>query len=372
MKGWMVLLFMVFSLSLHGQTGPTGPLAPTAMPFLEIAPDALSAAKGETGAATDADVYALYWNVGKLSYMPGNYGIGVSYVPWLSTIKSGISTNTVSAYRTLDKVATLGIALSYFSLGKVGIADEVGNSLGAYSPNEFSLALAYSRRLSEHGSLGFTAKFLHSDLTQGNTLITSPSDIAVDIGYYSNTALQNESSLSYGIAVNNIGPKLGGAIAGGSRYLPTMLHIGAQYHVQGYQKGINVSLETAKKLVPTLPVYQKDANGNNTSTILAGRNPNQSVPSALISSFYDAPGGFGEQLKQWIWGLGVEVEFRDQLFLRTGYHYENPYLGDQRYITAGAGIHVDTFHLDLSYLFPTTSTSTYKDTFHLSLGFVIP
>jgi len=370
MKGILFLLFLGIPVYLWGQNSP---LATTALPFLEIAPDPLSSAKGENGVATDADVYSLYWNVGKLSYMPGSYGIGISYVPGLTTLsKSGISTNTLSAYRTLDSKATLGLSLSYFSLGKVGISDIVGNSLGSYTPNEFSLALAYSRRLSEHGSLGFSVKYLHSDLTQSTSVVSSPSDFAVDMGYYSNTSFRNESSFSYGISVSNIGPKLGGEAVGGANYLPATLRLGAQLHLNGYQKGINFSIETDKKLVPTLPIYQKDAQGNNTTIILAGKDPNQSVASALISSFYDAPGGFKEELKQLVWGFGVEFEFRDKLFFRTGYHYENPYLGDQRYITAGAGIHIDTFHLDLSYLFPTAATSPYKDEFRLSLGFVIP
>jgi hypothetical protein len=368
-KSLILYFFLLLSFSAFGQNGP---LAPTALPFLEISPDAVSSSKGETGAATDADVYAMFWNVGKLSFLPGSYGINISYVPWLASIKSGISINTVSAYRTLDKVATLGISLSYFSLGKVGIADEVGNSLGSYSPNEFSLALAYSRRLAEHGSLGFTAKFLHSDLTQGSAIVTSPSDFAVDIGYYANFSTPDESSLSYGISINNIGPKLGGATVGGSEYLPTTLHLGAQYHLNGYKKGLNFSWETTKKLVPTLPIYQKDINGNNTSTILSGRDPNQSISSAIISSFYDAPGGFSQQFKQLTWGFGLEYEFKEKLYLRTGYHYENPYFSDKRYITAGAGINVETFHLDLSYLFPTSSINPYKDTFHISLRFIIP
>jgi len=368
-KCFILVLALFFNLSLFGQTGP---IAPTALPFLGITPDAVSGALGETGVASEPDVFSMYWNVGKLSYLPGSYGIGFSYVPWLAAIKSGISTSNVSGYRTLNQSSTLGISLSYFSIGKVGLSDEVGNSLGTYSPNEFALSVAYSRRLSENGSLGMTAKYLHSDLTSGTASLSAASGFAVDIGYYSSNELSTENTFSYGISINNIGPKISGPIAGTNQYLPTTLRIGTAFHLQEYLNSLNITLETSKLLVPTLPIYKKDAHGNNTTQILSGRDPNESVPSAIISSFYDAPGGFKEQIKQFILGAGLEYSFRDKLYLRAGYHYKNPYLGDRRYFTAGFGFKLDTFYSDFSYLIPTTPLSPYKDTFRLNLGFIIP
>lgn len=344
----------------------------TAMPFLRIAPDARSSAMGETGAATTPDLNSLYWNNAKLAFLGGDYGITASYVPWLSEIKSGISSLYFSGFRKLDDKQSLGMSVNYFTMGNVNFYDELGNDIGRYNPNEFSVELAYSRQLSPTMSLGLTGKFLHSDLANGqnsaNGTLLAASDLAFDLGWYYENTTNNSNRLSYGIVLSNIGPKLSQSTGSYGQYLPMNLRIGTQLHFQGVDNSVNLSLDVNKLLVPTPPRYKTDSMGNATNIILRGEDPNRSVPGAIFGSFADAPGGFSQQVKQFTVGLGFEYDILEKFFLRAGYHYENVSLGDMRYATTGFGYAGNSFRFDMSYILPSGQYNPYKNTFRVTIG----
>lgn len=344
----------------------------TAMPFLRIAPDAHASAMGETGAATTPDLNSLYWNNAKLAFLGGDYGMTASYVPWLSEIRAGISNLYFSGFRKLDSRQTLGMAVNYFTMGNVNFYDEVGNNIGRYNPNEFSVEIAYSRQFSPGMSLGLTGKFLHSDLANGqnssNGTIMPASDFAVDLGWYYENTTNNSNRLSYGIVLSNIGPKLSQSSGSSGQYLPMNLRIGTQFHFQGVQNSVNLSLDVNKLLIPTPPLYRTDSAGNATAQILRGADPNRSIPGAIFGSFTDAPNGLSQQVKQFTIGVGFEYDVAERFFLRAGYHYENVSIGDMRYATAGLGYAGNSFRFDMSYILPSGQYNPYKNTFRVTIG----
>ena len=81
----------------------------------------------------------------------------------------------------------------------------------------------------------------------------------------------------------------------------------------------------------------------------------QSMFSAVVSSFGDAQGGFSEELKEYTMSFGMEYWYSGQFAVRAGYYYENPLKGDRQFITVGAGLKYNVFQIDLSYLVPTNN-----------------
>lgn len=344
----------------------------TAMPFLHIAPDAKASSMGETGVATTPDLSNIYWNNAKLAFLGGDYGGSASYTPWLSQLKSGITSMYFTGFRKFDDSQAIGLSINYFTLGTVKFYDEVGNDIGKYNPNEFSIEVAYAKQLSENMSLGITGKFLHSDLGTGQNVgsvgITPASTAAFDFGWYYEHPMQNDARISFGAFLSNIGPKIKQSTGSNGQYLPMNLRLGTQVHLEGYENGINFSLDINKLLVPTPPVYLKDSSGSNTNVILRGSDPNRSIPAAIFGSFGDAPGGFSQQIKQFTVGVGAEYGIQHKFFLRTGYHYENASLGDSRYVTAGLGYTGPSLRLDFSYIVPFGQYNPYKGTFRITIG----
>jgi hypothetical protein len=127
---------------------------------------------------------------------------------------------------------------------------------------------------------------------------------------------------------------------------------------------LSLAIDFNKLLVPTPPVYE---NGE----IVDGKDPNVSVPVAIIHSFYDAPGGFKEELHEITYSLGLEYWYNNQFAIRGGYFHENETKGNRKYFTAGAGFKLKGFTIDFSYLMPTAANHPLARTLRFSLAFDI-
>ena len=129
-------------------------------------------------------------------------------------------------------------------------------------------------------------------------------------------------------------------------------------------------------LVPTPPVYAKDASGNfiidsnGNKEIAAGKDPiNISVPSALFSSWSDAPAGFQEEIKEFTYSIGAEYWYDKQFAMRAGYFHEASTKGNRKFFTVGAGIRYNVFGFDFAYLIPTTQRNPLENTLRFTLLF---
>ncbi len=83
-------------------------------------------------------------------------------------------------------------------------------------------------------------------------------------------------------------------------------------------------------------------------------------------SFYDAPGGFKEELQEITYSMGLEYWYNNQFAIRGGYFYENPTKGNRRYFTAGAGFRMKAITLDFSYLMPVAQNNPLAHTLTFS------
>ncbi|MFO8022724.1 MAG: PorV/PorQ family protein, partial [Perlabentimonas sp.] len=112
---------------------------------------------------------------------------------------------------------------------------------------------------------------------------------------------------------------------------------------------ISVMVDANKLLVPTPPRYD---NPDDINEITAGMDPDVPVITGMIQSFYDAPGGFEEEMREISFATGVEYVYAKQFAVRAGYFDEHSTKGNRKYFTLGAGIKYNIFQLDFAYLVP--------------------
>src|ERR1051326_8204989 len=63
----------------------------TAVPFLLITPDSRAGAMGDCGAASSADANSMHWNPAKYVFADRDFGVSMSYTPWLRQLVPDIS-----------------------------------------------------------------------------------------------------------------------------------------------------------------------------------------------------------------------------------------------------------------------------------------
>lgn len=367
----------------NGQTGQN--TITTAVPFLNIGPDARSGGMGELGAATEADAVSQHWNPAKYAFIEKDMGFAVSYSPWLRKLVNDINLAYLSGYKRIDDKSTFAASLKFFSLGDITFTEEDGTVIGNFRPNEFSIDAGYARKFSSKFSGAISGRFIYSNLTQGQTVQGQSTKAgmsgAADIGvYYTNDMNVNwleSSKFNFGAAITNIGAKISYSNDDSDKdFIPTNLRFGPSWlmNIDEYNS-IRISLDINKLLVPTPPIYATDSLGNpitdesGNKVIYKGKDPDVSVVQGMIQSFYDAPGGFSEEMKEYIWVIGTEYWYDEQFAIRAGYFHESSMKGNRQFFTLGAGLRYNVFGLDFSYLIPTDQQNPLQNTLRFTLTF---
>lgn len=347
----------------------------TAVPILTLSPDARSAALGEAGVAISPDANSMYYNAGKLGFAPYNTSVSPSYTPWLRSITDDMGLAHVSAYHRVGQRSAFGASLTYFDLGTIQYRDNSNNSKGDFNPKEYAFSVSYGQRLSENLGVGVAARFIHSNLTGGDTDTKPGNAAAVDLGVYYTKDLSigaQDYNLALGAAISNIGNKISYTNPEEGNFLPTNLKVGTAItkELDPYNK-LTFTFDANKLLVPS--PYYEGANPDSASQVridaknreIAGK----SVVSAILGSFSDAPGGFKEEMQEINLSAGVEYWYKDMLAVRAGYFYENPQKGARQYLSLGAGLRYQVFGVDAAYLVPNDKNNPLSQTLRLSLHF---
>ncbi|WP_339922783.1 type IX secretion system outer membrane channel protein PorV [uncultured Cyclobacterium sp.] len=357
----------------------------TAVPFLNFAPDSRHSAMGDVGVATSPDANSAQWNAAKLAFIEDDMGFSLSYSPWLGRLVPDMSLNYLTGYKKIDDVSAFGIDLRYFNMGDIELTDGRGNSLGAFSPRDIAIGGTYSRKLSQNLSLGISARFIHSNLS-GNISSSGGNEgrpgvsVGTDVGVYHTSEIlisDKEGTLSWGINLSNIGPKITYNSADDLDYLPTNFRIGTALTIpMDEMNKITFALDLNKLMVPSPPIYKVDENGQlvidpNTGNaeIEAGKDPSRPLISGMFGSFVDAPDGFSEELQEVMISFGTEYSYDDKFALRAGYFYENPNKGGRRYFTMGVGFKYNRLGFDFSYLVPSVQNHPLAETLRFSLQY---
>ncbi len=365
----LILLLLLFPVTANLYSQELNAIQ-TVVPFLTIAPDSRAGGMGDAGVATSPDVYSNHWNPAKYAFIDGDGGVGLSYSPWLRNLVPDINIAYLSGYYRIDKKQVISSSLLYSSLGAVPFTDDYGAFLNEFNPNEFAFDLGYSRKFSENFSGGVAFRFIYSNLTggsySGGTATKPGTSFAADIaGYYHKdvSMFSKDGLVGLGFNLSNIGSKMSYSDGQTSDFIPMNMRLGAAgtMNFDNFNK-MTLTVDLNKLLVPTPPKYDG-------TDIIDGKDPNVGVPTAIFQSFYDAPGGFSEEIHEITYSFGAEYWYNDQFALRGGYFHENASKGNRKYFTAGAGFKLKGFTIDFSYLMPTVSNHPLARTLRFSLSF---
>lgn len=369
----MIISFTLVSATVKAQKNDFRPLY-TAVPSLSIAPDARGGAMGDNGVATTPDAHAQYWNPAKNAFQFSQAGVALSYTPWLRKLVNDVALASLSGYYKIgsNDLQAIGASLRYFSLGEVkDWKGDPNSSPITVNPYELAVDVSYSRKLSESFGMGVTLRYIRSDLGVQSSDDMVPDDaFAADVSGYGEkyVILGNSESLwSYGFNISNVGTKV--SYDGGMKnmFLPAKLQLGTGllYPLDDYNR-LGIYLELSKYLVPTYPVKEdttEEAEDAYNDAIEDYNN--MGSIKGIVKSFTDSNG----LLKEIMVSIGAEYSYNDQFFVRGGYYYENPNMGNRQYFSLGAGFRMSVFQLDAAYLISTVQSNPLDQTLRFSLSF---
>lgn len=374
----------------------------TAVPFLLIAPDTRAGGMGDAGVATTPDANSMHWNPAKYSFIDQEVGVSISYTPWLRQLVSDMNLAYLAGYYKIDNVNAISASLLYFDLGSIQFRTIDNQPIMDFNPHEFAVDFGYSRLLGEKFSGAVALRYIYSNLTgglgtpgAGETTYPGMS-VAADVAfYYFNNTLSfrdRPATFMWGLNVSNIGSKITYTTDEHRDFIPTNFRTGVGYRAQVDEyNSFLLTVDFNKLLVPTPPVYWESGDTLPDGSVVTdgqeeikyGRDPNISVPAALFSSWVDAPGAatpfvrngkrspFLEELAEINISVGLEYWYDNAFALRAGYFWEHEYKGNRKYFTFGAGLKMNVFALDFSFLVPTTQRNPLANTMRFTLTFDI-
>lgn len=352
----------------------------TAVPFLMIAPDARGGGMADYGVSSTADVYSLFWNPAKYAFIDKDFGAGIGYVPWLRGLVNDIGLASVGGFVKFGDKQAIAASLRYFSMGTVTFTNEIGTELGDVKPNEWTIDATYARKFSRVFSGAVAGRFIYSNLVPVDytkAANTRPgTSIAADIALYYHQELEIKGLtgawIDAGLNISNIGAKISYSSTSIVRdFIPTNLRIGPSFtmDIDEYNR-ITIGVDFNKLLVPTPPIYYyAEDDTAKTNKLMKGMNPDVTPIQGMIQSFYDAPFGFKEEIREWTITAAAEYWYNKLFAIRAGYFTESKYKGDRKFFTIGAGLRYNVFGLDFSYLISVKNNNPLMNTMQFTLLF---
>ncbi|MBQ8720966.1 MAG: type IX secretion system outer membrane channel protein PorV [Paludibacteraceae bacterium] len=352
------------------------------VPSMSISPDAVAGGMGDVGVATNSDMNAQYWNSSKYAQNESSAGFAFSYTPWLRKLGvNDINLLYLAGYYTPSKMAgTISASLRFFQLGEVLLRESADAIPLSANPYEMTFDLGYSRMLTENFSLGVVMRLVASDLTAK----TDPDyytgyAFGADINGFYRLPIDLKTGTShfmFGFNISNLGTRITYNKGGDYNFIPANLRLGVGYQIpfDKYNR-LLISLEANKMMVPTryskVAKYNPDFDKTNMETWAMTTDEYNKISSmeGLIMSWYDAPGGFAEEMAEINWGIGLEYAYNEQFFGRVGYNNEAKDKGNRKYFTVGAGFKLSAFKLDVGYVIATSASNPLDQTLRFSLAF---
>lgn len=356
----------------------------TAVPFLMIAPDARGGALGDAGVASTPDANSMHWNPAKYAFIDKKMGFSLSFSPWLRKLVNDIYLGYLAGYYKIDDRQTVAMSLRYFSLGEILFTDEIGTPIQYQNPYEFAIDGTYARKFSEKWSGGIAGRFIYSNLTLGQFVGGSESSagisVAADVSIYYQTPVEMgdiDGEFSWGLNISNIGSKISYSSSNTKKdFIPTNFRIGPRLTIDiDEYNTMSFMIDVNKLLVPTPPIYERDSNGfaedpaTGERIIEKGMDPDVSVVQGMIQSWYDAPNGFSEEMREFSFGGGIEYWYNNLFAIRGGFFYEDKTKGNRKFFTLGAGLKYNVFGIDFAYLIPLEQQNPLENTLRFSLIF---
>ena len=287
----------------------SGSLQAQVLPSLLMNQDPVSLAMGSTGAAEEADAFAIENNVAAIPFaeqgMSVKAGFGLRQPSYADLKTIGLA----GMYKVSDKI---GLALDFKYLmmpsysGVTGGGADIRDS--EFTPKEFGLAAGFSYAFVDCLSAGLSLRYAGSSLSsEANAKV-----FGADLGVFF-----KKNAVSAGLSLNNIGTKVKYSQTAYSQ--PMLIKMGAGYNLELGSSELFFSAQA--------------------DVLFAG--------GLMV-------------------GAGCEYSFKDMVFARAGYHYGNAVNAVPSHGSAGIGIKVAGVSLDVAYLY---ASKTLANSLCLSLGY---
>jgi long-subunit fatty acid transport protein len=367
----MLLLLAVFLLpSVQAQVGGA------AVVFLKIEPDARAAGMGNAGVALADNASAIFWNPAGLAFQTGTEA-SITHSNWLPEFDAGLFYEYLTVKHQIPGWGTFGGHVTYLFLGEHERRDAQNVFLGTFRSYDLSVGASYAAKMSKNLAVGLGSRFIYSNLASGQVgeQETSPGISAgFDLSALYKSPKFNlggmKGNVNLGANLNNMGPTIQYSDEAQADPIPTNLRF-------GYALNLEFDEYNALSIVTD---FNKDLIHVERDT-LAGENVVDPFYKAIFSGWQSIdvctlPQGQCEDgegfeslsaLDQMTIGAGMEYWYNKLFALRTGYFYENPYNGNRKFLTLGAGVRYNIVGVDFSYIYALQEDSPLANTMRFSL-----
>ena len=283
-----------------------------AAPSLIISPSARAWGLGQSFVAVADDATAIYWNPGGLGFLDGTH-LSLTHSQLIPMLADDVYFETFNISHNIPAIGTIGLSVIYLTYGKWMETDPTGLEIAEHTSYEFAFGGYYALKLSEGASLGIGLKVCHVFLAPATEATQfkegAGTSFAADFGILGHPT----DRISYGVAIQNVGPNMSFIEKDDSAPLPRTLRGGVAFKpFVGKDYSTLVSLEATKALIGLDEFFttwqfsevRRDAtlNGGLELTIA-------NFVSPRTGYIYDRDG----KIKGWTFGFGVKVPIGDGL-----------------------------------------------------------
>ena len=346
----------------------------TAVPFLQIEPDSRAAGMGNSGVALADNASAIFWNPAGLAGQRGAE-VSLTHAQWLPAITSDLFYEYLVGKYHFEGIGTFGGHITFLNLGEQEYRDENNVLLGQFRSYELAAGASYGRMITERLALGTGLRLIYSNLSSGQQVGNTETKAGVSVGVdvaalytfkpFELGTVPVTTKLGFNLA--NMGPAIGYTVGDEGRDdpIPTNLRFGGALSAQldEFNK-LNFAVDFNKTLVDFDSTGAKSFAEAIFSSWKSIRVASGTDPVDL-----DDPTTYEEVgiLRQITVGTGLEYWYNDLFAFRTGFFYEDPYNGNRKFLTFGAGIRYNLIGVDFSYIYPLEEDSPLANTLRFSL-----
>jgi hypothetical protein len=190
-------LLLAVSFVLAANVQAQDKVGTTAAPFLSISSGAKASAMGGASVAVSDDGSSMFSNPGGMAQLQSN-NVTFSNMTWFE----GTQIQDASAILVNNDLGNFSLSLRSINHGDIEVTTiESPNGTGeVFTPTNLSLAVSYSRYVTEQFSVGATTKFVQEKIWN-----ESATGFAVDLGVLYRTNFKN---LRIGMAMTNFGTEM--------------------------------------------------------------------------------------------------------------------------------------------------------------------
>jgi long-subunit fatty acid transport protein len=362
LQGLLVpVVVAAFALPAVAQVGGAGVV------FLKIEPDSRAAGMGNAGVALADNASAIFWNPAGLAFQRGTEA-GITHSNWLPEFDVGLFYEYLVGKHHIPGWGTFGAHVTFLNLGEHEGRDEQNLPTGTFRSYDLAVGLSYGFNVSKRFALGTSLRFIYSNLAPGQSVgaqqtkagVSAAFDIA---GLYRTPkfALGGvPTTFSAGFNLANMGPKIQYSDSEQADPIPTNMRFGVGFGFDFDEyNALNLVVDLNKDLIDrdsteVKPFYQAIFSSWQSVNI----NLNASDPTDI------------EKVSVWrqlTIGAGLEYWYNRLFAIRGGYFYEDPYNGNRKFLTLGAGIRYNIIGVDFSYIYALTEGSPLANTMRFSL-----